>query len=223
MFSLTKPARDDVGTRISAASRLALMQSEFLDVDAGLKSDVPVGYAHDCSRSQLGRGRQTFDAAIRALEHWKQFDLGWVHVADPDARISPGQIVAMLAHTLGLWTVSLSQVVQVDRSGNTFGFLYKTTADHVEEGEERFVLRFGEDENVWYEIEAVSRPRHVLARLAFPLARIFQHRFVRESHRRMREPLLGIQSQRPDSVSPPDSFVQTKGQSGSCPTDNLEV
>ena len=102
-------------------------------------------------------------------------------------KISPGQIVAMLARTFGLWTVSLSQVVQVKHTASFFGFLYKTTSDHVEEGEERFVLTLGDDESVWYEIEAVSRPRHLLARMAFPVARMFQHRFVRDSHRRMRE------------------------------------
>lgn len=187
MFSLAKPNRDNVETRISAASRLALMQPEFLDLSIGLTGNIPTGFAHDYSRTQLGKGRQAFDAAIRALEHWKQFDLGWVHTADPNAKINPGQIVAMLAHTLGLWTVSLSQIVQVEHSENSFGFLYKTTADHVEEGEERFVLTYADDETVWYEIEAVSRPRHLLARIAKPVARMFQHRFVRDSHRLMRQ------------------------------------
>ena len=187
MFSLTKPARDNVELKIAAASRLALMRPEFLDVTAGLTGDVPAGFAHDYSRTQLGQGRQAFDLAILALENWKQFDLGWVHAADPQAKISPGQVVAMLAHTLGLWTTSLSQVVQVEHTSRFFGFLYKTTADHVEEGEERFVLTFAEDETVWYEIEAISRPRHLLARIAKPIARMFQHRFVRDSHRLMRQ------------------------------------
>jgi len=40
---------------------------------------------------------------------------------------------------------------------------------------------------VIYRLEAVSRPRAFLARLGFPITRSFQHRFVRDTHRRMHE------------------------------------
>ena len=69
-----------------------------------------------------------------------------------------------------------------------FGLLYATTPLHVEQGAERFLLEFdpatGE---VHYLLEAISRPRHLLARLGWPISRAFQHRFARHSHRRMRE------------------------------------
>jgi hypothetical protein len=46
--------------------------------------------------------------------------------------------------------------------------MYTTTAFHVEEGQERFVIDFDpESESVSYEIEAVSRPRHILARIGY--------------------------------------------------------
>lgn len=187
MFSLTKPGRDEVEAKIAAASRLKPMEPEFLDVKSGLTRGVPDGHAHDRSRTHLGEGKGTFDAAVVAMENWKQFDLGWVNVGDPSAQIRVGHLVAMVPNTLGLWTVNLSQIVQVERTANFFGFLYKTTRDHVEEGEERFFVALDADGNVCYEIEAVSKPRHVLARVAAPVARYFQHRFVRDSHRRMRE------------------------------------
>jgi uncharacterized protein (UPF0548 family) len=34
---------------------------------------------------------------------------------------------------------------------------------------------------VWYDIRAFSRPRHVLARLGYPLTRRTQKRFARDS------------------------------------------
>jgi uncharacterized protein (UPF0548 family) len=99
-----------------------------------------------------------------------------------------GQIVAVEARTLGLWSVNLSRIAEVERTPMSIGFLYITTGDHVEEGEERFLLSLDHDTgNIWYELEAVSRPRHALAWLGYPISRAYQHRFVRDSHRRMRK------------------------------------
>jgi uncharacterized protein (UPF0548 family) len=57
---------------------------------------------------------------------------------------------------------------------------------HVEQGEERFLLRFDTvTEEVWYELEALSRPRNWMAKVGYPVTRAFQHRFARDSHRRM--------------------------------------
>jgi uncharacterized protein (UPF0548 family) len=38
-----------------------------------------------------------------------------------------------------------------------------------------------EDNNVWYDILAFSRPNHLLARLGYPVVRRMQKRFGRES------------------------------------------
>jgi uncharacterized protein (UPF0548 family) len=42
-----------------------------------------------------------------------------------------------------------------------------------------------EDDSVCYDILAFSKPRHPLVRLSFPLARLLQKRFARESLQRM--------------------------------------
>ena len=116
------------------------------------------------------------------------FDLGWVRVVNAAAPIECGQIVAVEVHALGLWSANLSQILETVDSETQFGFLYSTASHHVEQGEETFLLRFdpatGE---VSYELEAVSRPRHFLARAAYPMTRRFQHKFARDSHRRMRQ------------------------------------
>ena len=85
-----------------------------------------------------------------------------------------------LAASLRLWTAPAR-----------FGFMYATTALHVEEGQERFVIDFDpESGSVSYLIEAVSRPRHILARIGYPFSRAMQHRFARDSHARMRHCIL---------------------------------
>lgn len=150
------------------------------------------GFAHDQSCTCIGRGGDAFAAAKRAFEQWTMFDLGWVRVANPAASIATGQIVAVEAYTLGLWSLNLSRIVDVVDTDGQFGFIYATTAMHVEQGEERFLLELDEPTwNVWYRVEAVSRPRSALARLGFPVTRSFQHRFARDSHRRMQEEAIG--------------------------------
>ena len=183
------PTIAEIDREIEDASRPGLRSPEFLDLRSGLKSgQMRRGFAHDQSRSRLGAGRAEFEAAVRAMEQWKPFDLGWVRVANPSARIEVGQTVAVEVLALGLWSINLSQIVEVVREPFLFGFTYKTTLQHVEEGEERFLLTLNRDSGaVDYDLEAVSRPRSLLAKLGFPVTRAFQHRFARDSHRRMRE------------------------------------
>jgi len=123
------------------------------------------------------------------------FDLGWVRVANPETRIAPGQVVAVEAHTLGLWTLNLSRITQAIDTPAAFGFVYSTTQSHVEQGDERFLLELDSATgDVWYELEAVSRPRDAFARIGFPLTRSFQHRFARDSHGRMLEEVIARQT-----------------------------
>jgi uncharacterized protein (UPF0548 family) len=146
----------------------------------------PAGFVHDRSRSQIGQGERAFAAAREAFRGWEQFNLGWVQVAAPFPRVLPGELVGVEVHTVGLWSLNISRIVEVVDSPTRFGFLYATTAFHVEEGQERFVIEFDhESESVFYLIEAISRPRHFLARIGYPFSRAMQHRFARDSHARM--------------------------------------
>lgn len=127
-------------------------------------------------RTRIGYSEKVFAAAIRRFRSWQQFELGWVRVANPTARVDIGEIVAVEVFSLGLWSLNLSQIVDVVQNYCNFGFVYKTTSNHVEWGEERFLLTFESDtQAVWYETEAVSRPRYWMARIARPVTRMFQH------------------------------------------------
>jgi uncharacterized protein (UPF0548 family) len=154
-------------------------------------TQIPRSFARDRSRSALGSGSRVSAAAKAAFAKWEQFDLGWVRVANPEAAIEVGEIVAVEVRSLGLWTLNLSRIVATIDTPNQFGFIYATTEMHVEEGEERFLLRLDPDSaEVWYELEAVSRPRSLLARIGYPVTRHFQHRFARDSHLRMQASMV---------------------------------
>lgn len=156
-----------------------------LSLHRGLEADLPSTFRHDRGRSQLGNGHAAFAEAKRAFEQWIMFDIGWVRVANSEALVAEGGIVAVEAQTLGLWTLNLSRIVETIKTATQFGFLYSTTERHVEQGEERFLIELDADGAVWYVLEAVSRPRQMMARLGFPVTRVFQHRFARNSHARM--------------------------------------
>ena len=159
-----------------------------MSIGGALATAVPGTFAHDRSRSSLGFGDEVFASAKRAFVNWKMFDLGWVRVVNTAAQIECQQIIAVEVHSLGLWSVNLSTILETVNSETQFGFLYSTTNQHIEQGEETFILRRDpETAEVSYELEAVSPPRHFLARLGFPMSRFFQHRFARDSHRRMHE------------------------------------
>jgi len=145
----------------------------------------PSGYVVDRVRVKLGEGEAAFAAARRALERWDQFRLGWLEAAPPATPIEPGQAVAVLIRTMGVWWLNANRIVYViDEPGPVarFGFAYGTLPGHAESGEERFLIEWDRAEgSVWYSILAFSRPRHWLARLGRPLVRRLQRRFARES------------------------------------------
>lgn len=188
MFRFRRLPRTEVDDQILSAWGSPFASPRFLSLEGEAVPLDPGPFSHDRSRSSLGFGEVVFAAAKRAFANWEMFDLGWVRVANAAAPIECRQIIAVEVRTLGLWTVNLSQILETVDKETEFGFIYATTKQHVEQGEESFVLRLdpatGE---VSYELEAVSRPRHILARLGFPMVRFFQHRFARDSHRRMRE------------------------------------
>lgn len=193
MFTLTRPSAAAIDEQIAVASGLQSASPSVLALSSGLDpaTPLPFGFAHDFKRSSIGHGQAAFEAAKSAFQRWVMFDLGWVRVANPEARIETGQIVAVEVHSLGLWTVNLSRILEVVDSTTRFGFIYSTTERHVEQGEERFHLDLDPATgDLCYELEAVSRPRDTLARIGYPVTRWFQHRFARDSHRRMRESLM---------------------------------
>ena len=189
MFRLTRPTATEIEKQTAAAEKLASHGPLCLPLEGNSNDHrLPAGFAHDMSRSLLGQGQAVFHAAKLAFERWAPFDIGWVRVANSQATVEIGQMIAVEIHTFGLWTLNLSRIIDKVDTATRFGFIYSTTPMHVETGQEKFLIEFDPaTSDVCYELEAVSHPRHPLVRLGFPIARALQRRFVGDSHRRMRE------------------------------------
>jgi uncharacterized protein (UPF0548 family) len=142
--------------------------------------ETPASYVCDHERTELGRGIQTFQAACEAFRAWKMFDLGWVSVADPHCPLVVGQVVGVLARVGCVWMLNACRILEVvDEPDRRLGFTYGTLGDHVEQGEERFLIERDSADRVWFELRAVSRPHFWYVRILRPLARLFQLRFRR--------------------------------------------
>lgn len=181
MILLRKPSPAQVREFLDGQARLALTYA----AAGATAATPPAGYVVDHTRARLGEGERAFAAARAALLRWEQFRLGWVEALPGDTPLEAGATVAVLARSLGLWWLNAARVVYAvndDAPIRRFGFAYGTLPDHVETCEERFLVEWDRrDGGVWYDILAFSRPRHVLTRVAYPLTRRFQKRFVRDS------------------------------------------
>jgi uncharacterized protein (UPF0548 family) len=113
------------------------------------------------------------------------FSMPRVNLYWPSAPIQPGTELAVSVYHFGFYSLNASRVVYVvDEDGpiQRFGFAHGTLAEHAESGEERFTVEWHRNEDsVWYDILAFSRPRQMLARLGHPLLRSLQKKFAEGS------------------------------------------
>jgi uncharacterized protein (UPF0548 family) len=182
MPSLRKPSPGLIQTFLTRQAKLSFSYPAV----GATATTPPPGYTVDHTRVRLGQGENVFTLATAALRRWDHFRLGWVEARSPDQQIAVGTPVAVLARVMGLWWLNACRVVYVvDESQGPirrWGFAYGTLPGHAETGEERFQIEWDQaDGSVYYDILAFSRPRHVLARLGYPLTRRFQRRFARDS------------------------------------------
>jgi uncharacterized protein (UPF0548 family) len=137
------------------------------------------GSTRDYHSTQVGSGEQAFRAAKFALQNWEMMDLGWLHAVPTD-----GEVAIVIQH-YGFWSVNVARVLYTRETASMYTMAYGTLPEHAESGEERFTVTRREDGSVWYEVEAFSRPRHLLAKIGYPLTRALQKRFAQDSLRRM--------------------------------------
>jgi len=149
------------------------------------------GWNIDRNRVLLGRGRDLFEAAARAIDQWRMFPPAVATVCWP-AQPREGAVVAVryFAAPLRLWMLFPARIVYVladtierdARRIERLGFAYGTLPDHPERGEERFAVEWNQtDDSVWYDLLAISQPAHWLARVGYPYTRWEQVRFRRLS------------------------------------------
>lgn len=182
MITLRRPTTADLAEFLATQRRL-----DFTYAAVGATSLVPPpGYNVDHTRARLGIGEAVFTAGIAALRQWRQFQLGWVTAGPVATPIEAGQVIAVWAKSMGLWWTNACRIVLVvdDHVGTLrrFGFAYGTLPGHVESGEERFLVEWDQNSGeVWYDILAFSRPRHWATKVGYPLVRLRQRQFARDS------------------------------------------
>lgn len=185
MFSLRRPTPAAIRRFVAEQSRLDLTYAAI----GATRGPFPPDYSSDHVRVRLGSGAATFSTACAALRRWEQFDVGWVEACDPTVPLEPGRTVSVLAHAWGLWSLNACRIVYVVAEQGTteqFGFAYGTLPDHIEFGEERFLIEWEKPtDSVWYDVRAFFRPRHPLVRGAWPLVHPLVNRFRSDSARRM--------------------------------------
>lgn len=182
MFLLARPTSG----RIAAFRREQAALPFAYEHVGSTRGERPEGMTRDENRVVLGRGEEVWTRARESIRAWRMFDLGWIEIHERTAPIAVGTTVAILVRAVGSWSLNAARVAYVVDERERFGFGYATLPEHVECGEERFVVLRGADGTVDYEIVADSRPSHVLARIGHPLARALQKRFARESLAAMR-------------------------------------
>jgi uncharacterized protein (UPF0548 family) len=160
------------------------MPFSYPDVGAS-RGDLPAGYATLQGRVELGEGSTTFARALQAMCRWRMFDAPDIWLCWPDAPIQPETAVAIVIRHFGFWSLNCCKIVYVvDEDGpiRRFGFAYGTLPEHAEQGEERFMVEWHRiSDLVSYDILSFSRPGNLAARVAYPVARGLQRRFLRHS------------------------------------------
>lgn len=179
---LSKPSAERIRAFIATEHRRPF---SYAAVGQTRREEPVSGFDNDCNFIELGKGEAVWAAAKEAIARWKMFPGGWACIAPDNTPIREGETVAMSARVMGLWWLNSCRIVYVWDDKQHYGFAYGTLPGHVECGEELFMVEKTADGVVRYVIKAFSRPRFWMARLAYPLARWHQRKFVRDSRQSM--------------------------------------
>lgn len=195
MFSLREPTLDEIQRFVARQSAC-----DFTYAAVGAtRRQAPPDYSSDRARVRLGHGSDVFSAACAALRRWEQFDVGWVRACDASVPIEAGRTVAVLARAFGLWSLNACRIIHViEESGSLtrYGFAYGTLPEHIEFGEEQFLIEWDHSDGaVYYDVFAFFRPRHLLIRASWPVMRRMVNRFRSDSARRMQQAVSSSGSQ----------------------------
>lgn len=177
MFLRQQPSTDAIAGFLQRAAGEPLSYAPI-----GLATREAPGFVLDAHEALIGRGADAFERARAALASWAHFDLGWMQLHPRGAPVVPGTTIAVVINHLGFWSLNGARVVYLlEADAHEFGFAYGTLASHAEQGEEIFSVAMRPSGDVVYRLTAASRPRALLARLGYPMTRLFQARFRRDS------------------------------------------
>lgn len=185
MFFFHRPTALQIGDNQRALRDTPLSYHE----QGCTRAEAVKGFTVDHHRVLLGYGSSSFERAKAALSSWKMFPPSMATLYWPDAPIETGTVVSVLFRAGPIWSLNSCRIIYcLDEDGATerFGFAYGTLKDHLECGEERFSVEWNhQDDSVWYDLRACSRPQHWAAYLGYPIIRFEQARFRKLSGQSM--------------------------------------
>lgn len=144
-------------------------------------ASFPPNFNHDHNKVFLGKGEAIWQNAKTALQNWQQFPSPWTNIYPNTTPFEKDQVVVVAFHLFGLWWFNSARIVYALNEENRFGFAYGTLTKHVEIGEECFWIERNDQGEIYYCIKAFSKPNYWYVKLAKPLARFYQRRFVKQS------------------------------------------
>lgn len=183
MLSLRVPSSKKLETMLR---RQRDQSHSYAELECSRATQAVNGLVFDQLRVRLGSGEDAFVSAKRAINGWQMFP-EWTQVRPEHKSIEAGYTVITCVHALGLWWSNPARIVYVIDEPTRYGFAYGTLPEHLEMGEELFMVEQDSSGRVHYELRAFSRPRWLPARLGYPVVRGLQGRFRRDSARRMQE------------------------------------
>lgn len=185
----------------------ALTEFSYSDLGCTRGRNV-VGFNTDRFRIELGTGDAALEKAKRAIRDWRGFATDWVRLCWPYKKIAPGAVVAVLVHHYGVYSLNAARIVYVVDEPKKFGFAFGSLLRHILRGEMLFLVYQEPDGKVYYELTSISRPRHWLTWVFYPLGRQLQNRFSRDSLRALLESMMAPDSRRSvpaEPASPPEA------------------
>jgi uncharacterized protein (UPF0548 family) len=197
MFHFRKPSDAKTAAFLQSQRPLPFRyRADLIGASSGRACDLPVTYGINHFRARLGDGEAIFDRAIAAIRQWKMFSPEMIDVYPAQPALEAGTCVALRIRAFGLWAFGACRIVYTfdgtaDDDGvavKRFGFAYGTLPAHVEQGEERFSVQWRrDDDSVWYDLFAFSRPGKVITWLGMPVTRYYQRHFARLSAKSMQQ------------------------------------
>jgi uncharacterized protein (UPF0548 family) len=161
---LRRPSDHDLDELLA---RCATDNLTYEPIGKSLSDDTPPGLTRRAWSANLD-ATDAFARAAAALQRWAVHERAGF-VVRCDGPLAAGTNVAIGAPMpIGYADVTCRVVAVVDEP-DRFGFAYGTLPVHPEQGEEAFVVSRDGD-TTRFDVTAVSRHRHPLARLAPPIA-----------------------------------------------------
>ncbi|MEX0789847.1 MAG: DUF1990 domain-containing protein [Actinomycetota bacterium] len=142
------------------------------------RSAAPPGYMVEHFRWEIGSEAGSFERAVAALKDWAPQRGAGMQLTPGSPVIAQDESVVLLLPLMGGFVTAAARVVYVVDEPHRYGFAYGTLPHHPEQGEEAFLVE-RDSGRVSFVIDVFSRPRHPLAWLGRPVARLVQKRTTR--------------------------------------------